>query len=181
MSQLKKHTKFKLIHRLRYIYQKTRLGLLGKKVYIDRQVRLMRFPSNIFIDDEVMIKTGAHICACNDQATVNIGKKTTIGYHCFIFSSEKIEIGDNCLIASFTYFVDSDHGIKKDNLINEQPNTTEPIIIGDGVWVASNVTVLKGVKIGNGAIIAANSVVNTDVPGNEIWGGTPAKKIGERE
>ncbi|MCD9019792.1 hypothetical protein K7P01_29895 [Fulvivirgaceae bacterium QH1ED-6-2] len=64
--------------------------------------------------------------------------------------------------------------------INEQPNETAPITIGRDVWIASNVTILKGVTIGDGAVIAANSVVNADVAPYAIYGGSPAKKIGER-
>ena len=53
-------------------------------------------------------------------------------------------------------------------------------IIGNDVWVGHNVTILAGVTIGNGSIIAAGSVVNKDIPSCEIWGGVPAKKIRNR-
>ncbi|RMF04625.1 MAG: acetyltransferase, partial [Bacteroidetes bacterium] len=56
-----------------------------------------------------------------------------------------------------------------------------PIVIRNDVWLASGVTVLSGVEIGQGAVVAANSVVNKSIPAYEIWGGTPARKIGERE
>lgn len=161
--------------------QKRRLGLLGRKVHLDKSVEFLRFPKNIFVDDEVVIKEGARICSCNEAAIIKIGRRTTIGYHNFIFSSACIEIGDDCLIAPFVYIVDSNHQIDKSQLINQQPNETAPIKIENGVWIASNVTVLKGITIGEGAVIAANSVVNKDVPAFEIWGGSPAKKIGERK
>ena len=141
----------------------------------------MRFPRNIQIQDDVVIKEGVRICSCNQTATIEVGSRTTIGYHSFIFASEKITIGDDCLIAPFVYIVDSNHQIRRNQLINLQPNETAPIKIGNGVWIASNVTILKGVTIGDGAVIAANSVVNRDVPAFEIYGGSPAKKIGERE
>lgn len=54
------------------------------------------------------------------------------------------------------------------------------IKIGDDVWVGANVTILKGVEIGQGAIIAAGSVVNKSVEPFSIVGGVPAKKIAER-
>lgn len=181
MSQLRKHLKFTLTNRLRAFYQSFRLGLLGKNVHIDKSVEFMRFPKNIFIHDEVVVKEGARICSCNEKAIIKIGARTTIGYHNFIFASEKIEIGDDCLIAPFVYLVDSNHQIEKNELINRQPNETAPIRIANGVWIASNVTILKGVEISEGAVIAANSVVNQSVPAFEIWGGSPAKKIGERK
>ena len=181
MSQLRQHLKYSWSQKWRAFRQKSRLGHLGSKVWIDKRVELMRYPKNIRIESEVVIKEGARICACNTKAQISIGARTTIGYHNFIFASAGIEIGADCLIAPFVYIVDSDHGIKKAELINRQANQTEAIKIGDGVWVASNVTILKGVTIGEGAVIAANSVVNCDIPAFEIWGGSPAKKIGERE
>lgn len=158
-----------------------RIGQLGVNVHIDRNVRLLRFPKNIFIGEDVVIKEGARICACNRDAKILIGARTTIGYHTFIFASEKIEVGEDCLIAPFVYLVDSNHGIRRDTNINKQANETSVIQIGNDVWIGSNVTVLKGVSISNGAVIAANSVVNQSVPPYEIWGGTPARKIGERK
>ena len=181
MSQLRQHLKFNWRNKWRAFQQKRRLGHLGANVWIDKSVDLMRFPGNISIADEVVIKEGARICACNNQAHIRIGARTTIGYHNFIFASAGIEIGSDCLIAPFVYLVDSDHGIKREELINRQPNQTAPIRIEDGAWLASNVTILKGVQIGKGAVVAANSVVNCNIPPYEIWGGTPAKKIGERE
>lgn len=55
-----------------------------------------------------------------------------------------------------------------------------PIIIGDYVWVGVNATILKGVKIGDGAVVAAGAVVVEDVPPYTIVGGVPAKIIGQR-
>ncbi len=181
MSQLRKHLKYTFRNKWRYFFAKQRLGFLGTRVHIDKSVEFMRFPKNISIGDEVVIKEGARICSCNSDAKITIGSRTTIGYHNFIFSSDCIEIGSDCLIAPFVYIVDSNHSAAKNQLINRQPNVTAPIKIGNGVWIASNVTILKGVTIGDGAVIAANSVVNKDVPPFEIWAGTPAKKISERE
>lgn len=127
------------------------------------------------------MKEGARVCACNANAKVSIGARTTIGYHNFIFASSGIDIGSDCLIAPFVYIVDSNHKTDRSELINRQPNETAPIQIGNGAWIASNVTILKGVTIGEGAVVAANSVVNKDIPAFEIWGGSPAVKIGERE
>jgi len=180
-SQLRKHLKFKFSNILRAFVQSHRIGFLGKGVFIDKNVELLRFPKNISISDNVVIKEGTRICACNEKAKINIGKNTTIGYHNFIFASNNIVIGDNCLIAPFVYIVDSNHQIERGALINSQANVTDPITIMDDVWIASNVTILKGVTISKGAVIAANSVVNSNIPENEIWGGSPARKIGERK
>lgn len=181
MSQLRKHLTFTWQNRLRAFIQSKRLYSLGKDVHIDKRVEFMRFPKNISIGDEVVVKEGARICSCNEQATINIGERTTVGYHTFVFASTSIDIGQDCLIAPFVYIVDSNHKIDKKEFINRQPNEVAPIHIGNDVWLGGNVIILKGVTIGDGAVIAANSVVNNDIQSYEIWGGSPAKKIGERE
>lgn len=180
-SQLRKHLKFTLRNKLRAFFQRKRVGFLGKNVWIDKSVELMRFPRNISIDDNVVIKEGARICSCNETAKLTIGKRTTIGYHTFMFATSGIEIGDDCLIAPFVYIVDSDHNIKRDVKINLQSNNSEKIIIKNDVWLGSNVTILKGVTIGEGAVIAAGSLVNKNIGPYTINAGTPSKIIGERK
>jgi acetyltransferase-like isoleucine patch superfamily enzyme len=59
-------------------------------------------------------------------------------------------------------------------------SSNEPVIIGNDVWIGSRVTILPGVKIGDGAIIGASAVVTKDVEPYSIVAGNPAKKIGSR-
>ena len=128
-----------------------------------------------------MIKGGAHICVCNEGAKIEIGERTTIGFHTFIYSSQKIIIGSDCMIAPFVYLVDSNHSSKRSDLMNLQPNVTSPIIIENDVWLGANSTILSGVTIKQGAIVASGSIVNRDIEAYEIYAGSPAKKIGERK
>lgn len=180
-KQLREHLIPTIGSRIRYIRNKLKLGNCGKNVYFEYNVSIFRYPSNVYISDGVVLKEGARICSCNKTSVIKIGSNTTIGYHTFIFSSENITIGNNCLIAPFVYIVDSDHGILKSENINQQPNLTSPIVIGDDVWIGSGSKILKGVTINNGAVVAAGSVVNQDVPEYSIFGGIPAKEIGKRE
>ncbi len=179
-SQLRQNTKITLGHKLRRFRQASRLGFCGNGVLFDKNVDIFRFPKNVSIHDNVMVKAGARICACNATAKVSIGKNTTFGYNSHLFASSGIEIGDDCLIAPFVYIVDSDHGIKKGVLINQQANESAPIKIGNDVWIGTGAKILKGVTIGNGAVIAAGALVKEDVEANKIVGGIPAKVISER-
>ncbi len=181
MSQLRNHIKFSLANKLRGVIQKKRLGKLGKKVFIDKDVSLLRYPKNIFIDSEVVLKKGANICACNDNAKISIGKRTTIGFYTFIYASDGIEIASDCLIAPFVYIVDSDHSIESGVNINTQPNITDKIKIEEDVWIATGAKILKGVTIGKGSVVAAGAVVKDDIPPYSIVGGIPAKIIGSRK
>ncbi|MEL6559143.1 MAG: acyltransferase [Bacteroidota bacterium] len=180
-QQLRKHLKKTWKTRWRYFRNSKKLGSCGADVYFDKNIEIQRYPKNVSIRDMAVIKEGARICACNETATISIGKNTTIGFHTFIFASNHISIGDDCLVAPFVYLVDSDHSIEKNQLINQQSNTTSPIKIGNDVWLGTGCKILKGVTIGDGAIIAAGAIVNADVPAYEIWGGIPAKKISERK
>jgi len=181
MNQFRKNIKYTWIHKIRYFFYKLKLGKSGKNIIIERNVEFLRHPKKIFLENNIYIKEGSKMCVCNPEANIKIGENTTIGYYTFIFASESITIGKNCMIAPYVYIVDSDHGIKKNTLMNSQSNISQPIKIGNDVWIAAKVTILKGVEIGDGAVVAANSVVNKNIPPYEIHGGIPAKKIGERK
>lgn len=180
-NQFKKHTKFNILNYLRYYKQKLRIGKCGKKIYIEKNVQLLRHPKNILLGDNIYLKEGVKICSCNQNAKIEIGNQTTIGYYTFIFSSEMISIGSNCMIAPFVYIVDSNHGTDLGKPMNQQNNVTVPIKIGSDVWIGSHSSILKGVTIGDGAIIASGSVVTKNVEPFSIVGGIPATKIKNRK
>lgn len=113
--------------------------------------------------------------------SIIIGNTAFIGSGCEFNITENITIGNNSLIASGCRFIDHDHGTNRKQLMHSQPGTSSSIKLGNDVWLGCNVVVLKGVTIGDGAIVAAGAVVNKSIPAYEIWGGVPAKKIGERK
>lgn len=92
-----------------------------------------------------------------------------------ITCANRVVIGRNAHIAREAVIRDYDgHYIEKPDY-----RTSKPVIIGDDVWIGYRAMILKGVTIGNGAIIAANSVVTKDVPANSIVAGNPARVIKE--
>ena len=178
---VRKYASFTWRHAIRRRWTTRGIGRMGSDVYIERNVELLRHPENVHLGSRVMLKEGARICPTNPQARVSIGDWTTVGYHCFIFATLRIEIGPDCLIAPFCYLVDSDHGIERRKLIREQPMRCEPIRIGAGVWLGAGVTVTAGVTIGEGAVIGARSVVTEDIPAFAIAVGSPARVVRFRE
>jgi acetyltransferase-like isoleucine patch superfamily enzyme len=68
----------------------------------------------------------------------------------------------------------------KGDLMRHQPSNEAEVIIGNDVWIGANSILLKGVKISDGAVVGAGSVVTRSIPSYEIWAGIPAKKISER-
>ena len=111
---------------------------------------------------------------------IEIKDNVFIGSSCEFNIRSQVIIGNDSLIASGCRFIDHDHGIKHDKLMRLQEGIEKKIIIGTNVWLGCNVIVLKGVKIGDGAIVGAGAVVTKTIPPNEIWGGIPARKIGVR-
>ena len=168
------------LDKLTTLYFRIKGAKIARSAFVLYRAKLVRFVKNIEICQGSVIKSGAEICSCNKSAQILIGSGVTVGSYSFIYSSSKIQIGDHSLIAPFTYIVDSNHGIAPDVRIRNQPNKVGPIKIGKDVWVGAHSLVLAGVSIGNGSIIAANSLVNCDVPDNEIWGGSPAVFLRKR-
>lgn len=105
-----------------------------------------------------------------------IGKGTFINYCCFFDNIAEIEIGNNCSIAMEILFCTTTHeqGSKKQR--GDRVNCY-PIKVGDGCWIGARTTILPGVTIGSGCIIAAGALVNSDCECNSLYAGIPAKKI----
>lgn len=114
--------------------------------------------------------------------SISVGDNSAIGDNVIIYSSESggVTIGNNSLVAANCYLIDSDHSYSKDKLVREQPLISKPIILEDDCWIGANSTVLRGVTIGEGAVIGANSLVNKDVSKFTVVGGVPAKELKKR-
>jgi len=116
------------------------------------------------------------------QGKLTIGARTTVNNFSRIIAFEQILIGSNCAIASFVTILDHDHKYDfQDGSLQMEGYNTSPITIGSNVWIGDKCTVLKGVAIGDNVVIAANSLVNKDVPPNCIAGGIPVKIIKQLE
>lgn len=94
-----------------------------------------------------------------------------------IIATDKIEIGEYCLMGDAVLIIDSDfHSINPDRRRTDIGHS-KPVIIGNNVWIGSRVIVQKGVTIGDNSVISAQSVVTSDIPANCIAGGNPARVI----
>lgn len=107
---------------------------------------------------------------------VSLGHRSSIGDEAFIIG--KLVIGDDVMVAARCAFIGSNHNIDRTDVpMNRQGGTDEPIAIGNDVWVGYGSKIMAGVSVGNGAVIAAGSVVTHDVPEYAVVGGVPAKII----
>lgn len=105
---------------------------------------------------------------------IHVGKNVFINSGCRFQDQGGITIGDGVLIGHNVVLATLNHDINPRKRSTLHP---APIVIGDYVWIGANATVVPGVTIGDGAIVAAGAVVTKDVPPNVIVGGVPAKII----
>lgn len=107
------------------------------------------------------------------KAVLSLGKGSYINCDCKIRCHREISIGEHCAISHDFTIMDSDaHSLN--GLVYRKP-----VHIGNHVWIGTRVTVLKGVTIGDGAILAAGSVVTHDIPERCMAAGIPAKVVKE--
>ncbi|PSW22099.1 sugar O-acetyltransferase [Photobacterium sanctipauli] len=113
---------------------------------------------------------------CEFGKTIFIGEGTFINMNVTMLDGAKISIGNNVLIGPNTQFYTASHSL---NYLERRNWETycKPITVEDDVWIGGNVVINQGVTIGARSVIAANSVVNSDVPPDSLFGGTPAKLI----
>jgi len=105
---------------------------------------------------------------------IHLGENVFINSNCTMQDQGGIFIGDNVLIGHNTCLLTLNHQEDPEKRANLLP---APINIGNGAWLGSNVTVLPGITIGDGAIIAAGAVVTKDVEPDTIVAGVPAKVV----
>lgn len=134
----------------------------GKGVYLRPLSSDIKGLGNLSVGDGTSIPKGSTIYCT--EAPLTIGRKVIFGPHPTIIT------GDHRTDIIGKYIIDVTVGEKL-------PENDAPIIIEDDVWCGANVTILKGVTIGHGSIVAAGAVVTKSFPPYSIIGGTPAKLI----
>jgi len=182
------------------------LGSVGRNVVFGKGITL-RHPQKIIIGDDVVIDDGAVLDAKGDSnagihidsgafisrnailscknGDIRIGRGSVIGINNLVHAMEgsDVAIGDDVLVAAFVYIIGSgpyrtdqlDVPFKKQGMIAQGG-----VQIANNVWVGSGAHILDGVSVGEGAILASNSVVNKSVNACEVVGGVPARLIKTR-
>lgn len=113
---------------------------------------------------------------------LNIGSNCSFGAYNHITCANKIIIGNSLLTGKWVTITDNSHGETDKSTLEMRPQkrpitSKGPVIIGNNVWIGDKATILPGVTIGDGAVIAANAVVTKDVPAYCVAGGNPARII----
>ena len=116
------------------------------------------------------------------EGRVEIGARTVMGQECTISAYQRVRIGEQCVIADRSMFIDFDHGVVEvERPIRQQGIYKRDVVVGSNVWIGYGACILRGVSIGDNSIVGTNSVVTRDVPANAVVAGIPARVIRMRE
>lgn len=138
----------------------------GKGVYLRPMSSDIKGLNNLSVGDGTSIPKGATIY-CTD-APCTIGRKVIFGPHPTIIT------GDHRTDLIGKYIIDVTVG---DKMVDGKNPYDKPVVIEDDVWVGANVTILKGVRIGRGSVVAAGAVVTKSFPPYSVIGGVPARLL----
>lgn len=153
---------------------------LGNQVFLSALSKNgIQFGDNVSIGaySRIIVSTSLH----NIGNKITIGNNVGIGEFAYLGGAGGLEIGDECIVGQYWSCHPENHNYDDLNVsIRHQGVSRKGIKIGKNCWIGSKVTVLDGVQIGDGCIIAAGSVVTQSFPENSIIAGVPAKILKNR-
>lgn len=144
----------------------------GSTIQIARNCRFRSAPWS----NKAGLNHSCFIATLKPDAEISIGEGSGLSGTA-ITAGESVLIGENVLCGANVSISDTDwHHVNRQAELNT-PVPTAPVVIGDNVWLAMNVVVLKGVKIGKNSVVGANSVVAKDIPAGVLAVGQPAMVV----
>ena len=157
---------------LRGILNKWKFDKSGRLLRMERGVRVMKNNGRVSLGDRVLLHRYVKLSAYGGK--IEIGNNTYIGDRTEIHSGKSVKIGSGVNIAWDCNILDRDyHAFESDSEV------VKSVVIEDNVWIGCRSIILKGVTIGEGAVVAAGSIVTRDVPPKCLVAGNPAKVIKE--
>ncbi len=159
---------------------------VGKGVYFESTFPLIMGYGDIHIGDRVGLSGNVNLVASyklNPNPTITVGDDTYLGYESTLSCADRITIGNRVLIAHFASIYDNNnHPIDpKARAANAPigPEDVAPVVVEDEAWIGAHATVLKGVTIGKGAVVAMGAMVTRNVPPMTVVAGNPARVVKE--
>lgn len=165
----------KLIVRDRLVVgrMETQIGQNGQEG-LDSNVIQIGAGGSLEIDGSVTLGPGVRVLV-GPNARLKIGDRSYITANSKLIVKSDVEIGARCAISWDVQLMDTDF-----HHIAQYAQNTKKIKIGNDVWIGSRATILKGVTVGDGAVIAAGAVVTKDVGAGQVVAGNPARVVKEQ-
>lgn len=157
-------------------FNRSRAWNLPRRTWLIKRM-IKNHGKNFFFEPSLHIEYG-----CN----ITFGDNFYMNFDCQLMDVNKITIGDNCMFGPRVSLATPVHPLLADERISKNYPTgfhdleyAKPITLGNNIWLATNVTVIGGVTIGDNVVIGAGSVVTRDIPPNVFAAGVPCKVIRE--
>lgn len=148
------------------------VNTIGKSILVPQGIRYLLYKSAGMRTESSNIRSG---CTFRGKG-ITIEKGAFLNHNVFVDGWEHVLIKENAAIAFDVLICTSSHKIG-DQFKRAGWSDRKPIVIGKGCWIGARATILPGVTIGDGCVIAAGSVVTKDCEPNTLYGGVPARKI----
>jgi acetyltransferase-like isoleucine patch superfamily enzyme len=147
------------------------LRCVGKGTIVGRHTEIInasrvRIGRGCLLQDAIYIRAGI-------EGRIVIGDRAALNSFCRIFGHGKVEIGEDTQLGPGSLITTTDHDYRR----GELETSFKSVVIGKGVWIGANVTVLPGIEIGDYAVIGAGSVVTKNIPPRAVAVGVPARVI----
>ena len=161
---------------LRGATQKHKFKNCGSLLRLEKGVRIWKNNGEISVGNRVLIHRYCKLSAygADGVSKITIGDNSYIGDRTEIHAGLSVEIGSGCDISWDCNILDRDY-----HKLCSDKEVLKPVKICDNVWIGCGATVLKGVTIGEGSVVAAGAVVTKDVPPHSLVAGNPAKVVRE--
>lgn len=157
---------------------------VGRGLYIELNMPLILGYGSIEIGDRFRVSGNVNLVVSykvNPDPTIVIGDDVYIGFRSVLSCADRITVGNRVLMAEGVHIYDNNnHPINPAaRARNEpvEPSGIAPVVVEDDVWLGSNCSVMRGVTIGHGSVVAAHAVVTRDVPAMSIVAGNPARVV----
>jgi acetyltransferase-like isoleucine patch superfamily enzyme len=162
-------------------------SLIDPRSYL-HLLRLIHFNHYSHVAPRRQVKMGPGIAMAPNVSFRNgeriaIGKGSHIGSRCSLWAGDsrgRIVLGDHCLLAPDVFITASNYRMELGRPVMSQARDERDVIIGEDVWLGARVTVLPGVEIGDGCVVAAGAVVTCSLPPYSIAAGAPARIVKSR-
>lgn len=187
---------------LRKILYPSLLGACGSNVVFGQNVALrhphkIHIGRNVVIDDNCLLdakgtsNSGIRIgdgvfvgrntiLSCKD-GDIELGNGANLGFNCEVFSASRVTIGQQVLMAAYSYVIGGDHDFSDPSApVLAQGRRSAGVSVGDGAWIGAGAKILDGVSVGANAVVGAGAVVRDNVPDSAIAVGIPARVVGTR-
>jgi acetyltransferase-like isoleucine patch superfamily enzyme len=116
------------------------------------------------------------------EGVVRIGAKSVLGQECTISAFQHVEIGRECIVADRVMIIDFDHGVVEvERPIRLQGIYKRDVKVGHNCWIGYGACILRGVTVGDNAIVGTSTVVTKDLPANAVAAGAPARILRMRD